>query len=482
MTAATSPRFDAIRFVCCTVLTAHVVAIVARDYPLVGSDLRYYIPRLLDTLIHHQVNGALAIQWYTPAFGGGLPAFPNPQHLQHSVLQALTAFVNPWVAYLLTGAAALCAGFYAFAAVLQNRLGLGRDAATLGAIFYIGNGFFIEHLIIGHVGFQLLPLAAVMVATCLDEDRPLFARGCALALIVCAMLYHAGIYSIFLSAFSLSLVLPVIAIIRPGCVRFRSLAIVVAIALPIATAIAAPRLSAALSFLRQFPREIEDLYEVGLLQALAGLLAQLVGSMTLAPLFVVAGIEPGRLYGALARLTGASDRFGIWELDVGLSPIAWMLLALAAGRALAHVRRDRLPEIQRQTWIACGLGAVIAWLLVEATLARGFVYPLLKPLPILRSLHVNPRIAVVFIMPLAIIAATTAHRRYGPSTDRRTMAVLLSLAVVAPASYFLFPGHVQGRAFDLTLSLDTDQRIRARESFVVDRIVDAAMHDPRPAQ
>jgi hypothetical protein len=81
---------------CGVVLAAIVLLNVGRDYPAVGHDFRYYIPRLLDTDLHIRING-MAVQWYTPTFGGGVPAFPNPQHLQHSVLQALTYFVNPYL-------------------------------------------------------------------------------------------------------------------------------------------------------------------------------------------------------------------------------------------------------------------------------------------------------------------------------------------------------------------------------------------------
>src|SRR5215216_7213206 len=84
-------------------ITLIIVLLINRDYPLVGHDYRYFIPRLIDTNLHIQRNG-LSIQWYTPSFGGGLPAFPNPQHLEYSLVQALTFLVNPWLALLLTTA------------------------------------------------------------------------------------------------------------------------------------------------------------------------------------------------------------------------------------------------------------------------------------------------------------------------------------------------------------------------------------------
>ena len=74
---------------------------MARDYPMIGHDFRYFIPRLLDTLLHVRING-WSIQWYTPTFGAGLPAYPNPQHLQYSIVQLMTLIVDPWIAVLAT--------------------------------------------------------------------------------------------------------------------------------------------------------------------------------------------------------------------------------------------------------------------------------------------------------------------------------------------------------------------------------------------
>ena len=74
---------------------------LSRSYPFIGHDYRYFVPRLLDTYLHYRLNGPV-IQWYTPSFGSGLPAYPNPQHMQYSLPQILLAVVNPWLAILVS--------------------------------------------------------------------------------------------------------------------------------------------------------------------------------------------------------------------------------------------------------------------------------------------------------------------------------------------------------------------------------------------
>src|SRR5262245_48529109 len=173
---------------------------------MVGHDNRYYIPRLLDTDIHIRLNG-LAIQWYTPSFGGGLPAFPNPQHLQFSPLQLFTYWMHPWAAVQLAMVLYAAVGFFVFFRYLASHMGLRREAAVLGGIFFVGNGFFIEHMIVGHVGFQMFPLGAVLLAALTDTYRRLSINASVVALTLAAMVFQAGIYLIVLLALSLALTL-----------------------------------------------------------------------------------------------------------------------------------------------------------------------------------------------------------------------------------------------------------------------------------
>ena len=73
-------------------ITIFLIAFLNLGYPLVGHDYGYFVPHLLDTDIHYKTNG-LNIQWYTPSWGGGLPAYPNPQHIQFSLPQLLTSYL-----------------------------------------------------------------------------------------------------------------------------------------------------------------------------------------------------------------------------------------------------------------------------------------------------------------------------------------------------------------------------------------------------
>ena len=456
---------------CGGALAAILVAIVGRDYPLVGHDLRYYIPRLLDTDIHLRLNGP-AVQWYTPSFGGGLPAFANPQHLQYSALQAFTYFVDPWVSFQLTTAAITLLGFLVFHRFLRTRLKLHLLTSVLGAVFLIGNGFYIEHLIVGHVGFQLFPLVAVMLFALTCPNRRVIVCASLIALCVAAMMFQAGVYLIILLGLSLAVSLPVLYLVKPDVVDLRRLTSIAAVALGLSLAMVGSRIYATLAFMRQFPREVADIYDVGLAQALVGFAAQLIGLMPLAPIFALMGADVTLLSTALLKLTGASVQVGVWELDTGLSPVLTACLCLGLLGGIAKVRGGTLPRLDRGQIAALIMVLVMSWIFVEATLARGFVYPVVKGLPVLRSLHVNHRIAAVFILPLTIVGVAILDRWYVRTQRSRVVATMLCAALVAPLSFWLLPARVHLKSFDVTQSVADAQRIRSGDPLIVTRIAD----------
>jgi hypothetical protein len=452
-------------------LVVTILAIMARDYPWVGHDFRYFIPRLVDTDLHLRLNGP-AIQWYTPTFGGGLPAFPNPQHLQYSLIQAMTLVVDPWRAVLVTTAVVAVAGYLALYRVARASLGLTPGAALLCAIFFVGNGFWIEHLIVGHLGFQLFPLGAVMLSALIDARRPAMVNGALLAFVAAMMLYQGGFYLLIILGLSMALTLPVLAFYRTSLIDWRRISTIAGVALLLFAGIGAPKAYATMSFMRQFPREAADVYPIGLLQALAGFVAQLTGAMVIAPLLALLRMDPSRVSGALMKLTGADVRSGVWEMDTGLSPVLIVVLAIGLAWLARDFRAHGWPKLQPAQKRALALLAVGTWIAIEATLARGFIYPFLKQLPVLSSLHVNHRLAAAFILPLSIIGAILIDRWQGRSRRQAWTWVLMVTSAFSPAAFLLLPAQTHLRTFDVTASIEASRLARDGDHFEVAAIVD----------
>ncbi len=366
-------------------------------YPIVGSDYVYYVPRLLDSYLFYLNNG-LAIQWWTPSFAGGLPSYPNPQQMQFTPQQALLFFMNPWVAINLTVALYLVSGFYSMFFLLLHDLSFPKEQAILGATFFSVTGFYLEHLAAGHLGYVTFPLLPLALLCLLTDRLPLPLAALGLALILTNLIHAAGFYLLVIFTFALMLTLLLIGLLtEPSRKSLVQLSGKVILGGMLGMLLSSSKFVAIASFMRYFPRLSNEHYAVPIWQGVSGFLLQLF--------FTPLALFQPRVYigNVLRYVTGA--RHGLWELDIGLSPVVAGVLCLGVCTGLLHRRaRDQLGRIMRQKWGRVALLLALSWIGVEFCLAKGFFYDFLKPLPFLRSLRSNVRFAAIFILPLNILA------------------------------------------------------------------------------
>src|SRR4030095_9833164 len=104
------------------IINGVVLAVMNLKYPLIGHDYTLALPSFLDTALHYRLNG-FVIQWFTPTFGGGIPAFPNPNNMQFSIPQFLAVILPPWDAIMASAVLYVTAGlvgcFYFFRSILK---------------------------------------------------------------------------------------------------------------------------------------------------------------------------------------------------------------------------------------------------------------------------------------------------------------------------------------------------------------------------
>jgi hypothetical protein len=461
-------------------IAGFTVYFVGATYPYVGSDFKYFLPRLIDTHLHYLVDG-LSIQWYTPSFGGGLPAYPNPQHIQFSIPQFFTLFVNPWIAvlaYFFLCSLAATLGAYA---VCRRILGFEHLPALLGAAFFSINGYLLEHMAIGHVGhagFALLPLLLLLL---LDPDLPPLLAGVLISILSAALVYSGGFYPAVFMLLSISICLPLVYLIRPAAFQWKRLGQAAGWGLGLAVSINISKIWAVLSFMRMFPRELSgEPYDVPLRTALSGLLMQLFGSMTLVPYYALTGQNVTTVRNMLQVRTGAYA--GLWELDLSLSPILWLVLLAGGTWCVAGlISRRRSLSLPRQAswWIAAALLAFTSYVAVEAALNRGLIYPLVRTLPILRSLNVNPRFGSAFLFPLALLGAWIIQNGVGRwKPARLASAILLAITLLSMGAFLLLPlPAMQERSLDVSrLVVVYDRIMQNGERFPVE-VINSGVND-----
>jgi hypothetical protein len=444
-----------------------ILLIMNRDYPLVGHDYAYFIPRLLDSGLHIRING-LSVQWYTPSFGGGLPAFPNPQHMQYSFVQLLTLYMNPWSAILVSTALISLAGYLSFYKFLNKHLELNWMSSILGAMFFIGNGFHIEHLIAGQMGYQLFPLGAVILNALVSRD--VVHNTVIIAGVTALMVFQAGFYLIVILALSFAMTVPVLHLYKPGLLDKKIIAATAIFAMILAGCITASKLYATMSFMVHFPRHFFDVYPVDLFQASIGLIAQFLGVMVLEPILILSRQKPEFLSGALANLTGA--RYGIWETDISLSPVLIFFLFYALANIIKQLRQGTRIRVDRSILIPLILLGAVIWVTLEMTFAKGLIYTTTKQLPVLKSLHVNVRFASAFILPLVILGVIQVERFFLQTPKLSNFLALAFLTVASLLSYFSLAADVHTREFDVSKSNSIHEKIKHESTFPVTHIAE----------
>jgi hypothetical protein len=450
------------------VILVLIVFMICRGYPKVGHDYGFFIPRMLDTYLHSRVNG-LAIQWYTANFGAGTPAYSNPQYLQFSLPQLSLFVINPWLALLFSLVTYGVIGFLCFYLFLHEEMGWAGAASVLGASFILANGFFVEHAIVGHVGFQHFPLLGAILFLAFTKRLEYLPAGILIGLIVAMIVNQAGFVVLIIFSLSLLILLPLIYLIRQEIFRPRWYATLITGGL-FAVFLSLSKVSAVMAFMRFFPRMVEDDYGQTYLQGITGMLRQITGFDFMAPYYLLTGTKLTQLPAFFHQ--GAGAQFGLWEMDMALSPGLLVLVLAGLAYGLYKIIKTR-PPIGWNKAPAALILFLGVWLATDLTLAQGWLYTLAKPLPVLRSLHANVRFTSAFIFPLALLGAYVFHLIFHNRKWANAAMLLIGLSTLVMLSFYLaIPVDVHIRSFNLKSALPVYAQIDKGWNFTLQNVAE----------
>ena len=379
-------------------------------YGALGSDYGYFLPYLLDGEYWRIANGVASVPWFTPAFCGGIPRFPNPQALYFSAPQWLTFASDPLTGVRLTlllFAALGYAGFYLF----QRRVfGVARPLAMLGAALFLMNGHFGSRMLIGHLTFHAFMLVPWLPLWWLARGGDSLQKRVLESLGVAGVLAYLASHAIAHVLFQ-ALLFTAIAALLQGALAPRRVAVRralqrSAIAVPLSLALCAAKLAAMAAFLAQFPRTMYPLAGVASLPELLHLV------------FRALFLSPSE---ALVRRAVVNTPLLLerpeFEFGVSAVPLVLAAVALARRRAEGSLFATREPWTRRRT--ACLAGALLLLLL---PLALNYHHPRwhawLSSIPIFASSSTLFRWLSVYV-PVAILLGSVAAqssaslRRFG---------------------------------------------------------------------
>jgi hypothetical protein len=452
------------------VIGGFIIWYCSRTYPMIGHDYKLFMPYMIDSFLHQKING-LTIQWYTPSFAGGRPVFPFPQDFQFSLPQFLLWIVNPWIANLVSIMIYLTIGFIATFYFLKQLVELQSTASILGAVFFSANGFYFNHIAVGHLTFQVFPLFAVIIVIITHPRLPGWLGGLLLSFI-CAIVLYSGIHNAFFFTLSGILVLPIIYLVRPSLLNGKRLLALALWGGSLTLLLCGSKLSAVLFLMRFFPRTAQDSYNTSLWTGVVGMIQQLLGTMTMGPIYRLSG-NPFGFIPALEQITGTP--YGIWELDASMSPALLLLLAGGAMAFLLRKPNGRAPLIRKRL-IAEVCLILALWLVIEFTLAKGIIFPLIRDFPIIKSFRVNCRYISAFIFPLSMVGAVIFNNwTKNWLSNKKIWSVFLTLNGIALVSLWFFhylPTQELVLNGDVRSILNTYEKIRyGGETFPVQYIV-----------
>jgi len=421
---------------------------------------------LLDASLFLRHNG-LNIQWYTPSFGAGVPAFPNPNNSEFSLYTLLSIFFEPWIAIMLSAVIFIAVGFFSSYYLFQRVFNLNRKTSLLGAIFFSANGFMMMRLSIGHIGYFFFPVLPLLLIALLDDSIPILIASLLIACVLALAIHGAGYAVLVMFFMSVILILPLTYLYNSKIIRWPRLIVSVILGGLAGLLMSASKLSAIFSFMRFFPRLISDIVPSNPLQGLFSVIIQLLGTMSLLPLTLIAGKSPLILQNIVTNIGGLSIdgySYGYWEFDMSLSPIIFCILTIALTKAI-HSPRKYLGRLRIDyKWLALIALIFSITLCLELILAQGFLFEAARHLPMFGSLHVNQRFTAALIFPICLIATLCINKLLPQLSTKKGVWVLIALnlmTILPLGTYLLFIPDPIDRSYDITLSRSVFSEIRA---------------------
>jgi len=461
-----------ILYIVANLIIINVVALGVLNlrYPLVGHDYTLTLPSLLDTALHYRLNG-LSIQWFTPTFGGGIPVFPNPNNMQFSIPVFFATALPPWDSIMASVVFYISTGYLACYYFFKRILNLNWTASILGAFFFSANGFIITRMATGQLGYFAFTLLAVFLIVLFDQKLSVGIAASLMGLLLAMYIHAAGYFIIIIFGLSILMLLPMLFLYKRELFHWRRLFTIIGMGGIIGIIISLSKLAASFAFMRYFPRLIADNYPVSFFVGLLGILLQLLGTQNLVPLFMLGGMDTSSYPNFTRAATGTG--YGMWELDISITPVVFIILLICVIKFLHNPRKYINLLTNNQEKIAACLFIFFTYVAIEFTLAKGFIYPLLRHLPILSSLRGNVRFTGAFIFPLAFLAAVI-YNRWSNQWDQiklfKTFLLVNLCAAVPLGSYFFFNQDMLYMFYDIAAPQQIYTEMQAGKSFEITAI------------
>lgn len=386
------------------------------NFPLLGQDYFYFFPRILSGNWHF-ANAGLVPFRYDPHFCGGLSHYGNPQDVSFSLLQLLSMTMDLWTAAQVSMLVMLMIGYAGWYRVGRDLLRLEKSWAHTFALIISASGYYLLHMLIGHLTFHTTPLLGWFLWLLFNEHahskRMMLMRASHFALL-CTFILHAGGYFVLMQGVLLALLFAPFAFATAQ--RPAHLALQLPVSGLLALLCCASKLTAVASYMRFFPRHL--------------------------PFNAYIGEDPLALFIAKSfwmmpqiRFVDGSPpyRFGLHEFSMHQSPVTLLGLLLLPW-LLWKIRH----MFSGKQWTLFTAGTLLVVILTYGfARGEGLIAGALHDLPLLSSWRMNMRflyVAGIFIaMAGTYGAALTAKYIY----PKRSFVIATAASCITVLSFLI---------------------------------------------
>ncbi len=394
--------------------------------PMIGGDFPMFF-RYLIAGRWHVAHYGLAPLRYAVHLCGGMPLYGHPNDLSYSLLQALALVTDPWIAMEITVLVTLLAGYAGWYRVGKDVLKLGGPWSHVLALIVTSHGFYLMHLLVGHLNFIPMPFIGWLLWLLLSAESPrmpLLLRASLCALLTAMILHAAGYFTLLFAGFVTVLLLPPLFVFRRQTLPApASLLRRWAVLGGGAVLLCGSKLVAVGSLMQVFPRTTV----FGTLSVTTSTLLLVLRSLWSFP-------------------QDASAFRGIpWdshENSLFLSPVVLMGLIVGTGLLFGPMRDGML---RRRAFVIV-YSALLLEVCLEVVQGYGVIPLILSYLPFFSSLRVMIRFLYPFSLVFAIggIAALRHSLASVPRYEKTAAAIAMAVTVVAfPLAHGSLVGQVR---------------------------------------
>jgi len=365
-----------------------------------------YFPILLDGVFWEHNNGLFSVPWFTPAFGGGLPKFPNPQSIYYSLEQFLCFVTDPVTAIKITLYVFAVMGFFGFYLLLRKIFLVSSLTSLLGATIFLFNGFYICRMLIGHITFHpfmLYPLFFLLILRLPlkngTPDKRVFIADILFTSLILIYMFYSGAFHIIPPMLLTTVICGLLYNLTVNAAfNYKYFFIKLFFVLLVSIAASAAYLNASISYLSLFPR---DLYPLPGIPKVTSLVEVCLRALFWnSPYELVKNVIANRMW-----------RIDVHEMEFGIGIIPLLILLGALPWMFKKIRSAGIFQRRNATiWIKI----IFLLVLLFIPLALNFYSPswnaFLKSIPFIKNSSTNFRWFCCYI-PIVIVVSSIVFEK-----------------------------------------------------------------------